>query len=183
MDLEATNFEVVSDGRYIYLFRQSRAISDKFPNQLMAKRERGLPPIVLCDRFNLVGSNLGKTLEVRYRRSRQERFLLNDNDTLAVRDINDVPFNEPTFSIRFIHVLVDGRFSILQIPTMTNKISRWMVFAYSRRSQQVECFTADVASDGLFDIHGQIYYTCDSKYHEKTFLKCSWLFYGHSKTR
>ena len=172
MDPEVTNFEVLSDGRYIYLFRQSRAVSDKFPNQLMAKGEKELPPIdgnLLCDRFNLVGSNLGKTLEVRYRRSRQKRFPLNDSDTLAVRDINDVPFYEPTFSIRFIHDLVDGRFSILLTPTMTNDISRWMFFAFSKRSQQVECFTTDVASDGLFDIHGQLYYTCDSKYHEKTF--------------
>lgn len=172
MDPEVTNFEILSDGRYIYLFRQSRAVSDKFPNQLMAKGEKELPPIdgnLLCDRFNLVGSNLGKTLEVRYRRSRQKRFPLNDSDTLAVRDINDVPFYEPTFSIRFIQDLVDGRFSILLTPTMTNDISRWMFFAFSKRSQQVECFTTDVASDGLFDIHGQLYYTCDSKYHEKTF--------------
>ena len=172
MDPEVTNFEVLSDGRYIYLFRQSRAISDKFPNPLMTKGEKGLPPIdsnLLCDRFNLVGSNLGRTLEVRYRRSRQKRFPLNDSDTLAVRDINDVPFYEPTFSIRFVQDLADGRFSILLTPTMTNDMFRWMFFAFSRRSQQIECFTTDVAGDGLFDIHGQIYYTCDSKYHEKTF--------------
>ena len=110
----------------------------------------------------------GKTLEVRYRRSRQKCLPLNDSDTLAVRDINDVPFYGPTFSIRFIQDLVDGRLSILLTPTMTNDISRWMFFAFSKRSQQIECFTTDVASDRLFDIHGQIYHTCDSKYHEKT---------------
>ena len=172
MDPEVSNFEVLSDGRYIYLFRQSRAISDEFPNRLMTKGEKGLPPIdgnLLCDRFNLVGSNLGRTLEVRYRRSRQKRFPLNDSDTLAVRDINDVPFYEPTFSIRFVQDLVDGRFSILLTPTMTNDMFRWMFFAFSKRSQQIECFTTDVAGDGLFDIHGQIYYTCGSKDHDKTF--------------
>ncbi|KAG8525628.1 uncharacterized protein KY384_009272 [Bacidia gigantensis] len=172
MDEDVTNFEVFSDGRYIYLFRQGRSASAGFANRLVNAEERSLPPIdgnLLCDRFNLVGSTISRTLEVRYRRSRQKRFPLNEHDTLAVRDINDVPFYEPTFSIRFVRDLVDGRFSVLQTPTMTNDVSRWMIFAFSKRSQQIDCFTTDVANDGLFDIHGQIYYTCESKDHEETF--------------
>lgn len=172
MDPNVTNFEVLSDGRYIYLFRQSRAGSDPFPNEdgkpdLRSKSE--MPPIdanLLCDRFNLVGSILSRSLEVRYRRSRQKRLPLNDRDTLAVQDIDDVFFYEPTFSLRFIQNLVDGRFSIFRTPTMTNDMMRWMFFVVSGRSRQIECFTTDVANDGLFDVHGQIYYTCDSKDHE-----------------
>ncbi|KAI8253575.1 hypothetical protein K4K58_007098 [Colletotrichum sp. SAR11_239] len=33
---------------------------------------------------------------------------------------------------------------------------------------QIECLTTDVTSNGLFDLHGHIYYTCDSDTHPST---------------
>ncbi|KAL8852450.1 MAG: hypothetical protein Q9221_002680 [Calogaya cf. arnoldii] len=170
MDRTITNFEVVSDGRYIYLFRQSVKASS-MPLH-MKTAGTALPPVdnsLLCDRFSLVGASLSGALEVRFRRSRQKRLALNEQDTLSVRDINDVPFFEPTFSLGFVQNLTDGRFTVIRTPTMTNDVFRWMIFAFSGVSRQIECFTTDVASDGLFDLHGQVYYTCDAVDHTKTF--------------
>jgi hypothetical protein len=174
MDPDVTHFELLSDGRYVYLFRQSRNESDTFPSEFGKTDTRTFdqkPPInsnLLCDRFNLVGTTLTRSLEVRYRRSRQKRLPLNDRDTLAVQDIDDVPFFEPTFSLRFVKS-VGGIFSILQTPTMANGVSKWMIFILSGDSGEMECYTTDVSKDGLFDLHGQIYYTCDSEDHDEVF--------------
>lgn len=170
MDAAVKTFEVLSDGKYIYLFRQAAAVTpnNTLPNPFMKPEEAGVPPVdgnLLCDRFTLVGSSLNQTLEARYRRSQQKRIPLNDQDTLGVRDINDKFFYEPTYSLRFVSDLVDGRFSVLRAPTVTNDIFRWIFFSYSSRSRQIEYLTTDVASDGLFDLHGQVYYTCDSTTH------------------
>ncbi|KAF9879435.1 hypothetical protein CkaCkLH20_02978 [Colletotrichum karsti] len=171
MDRDVTHFEVLSNGRYIYLFRQGQAASSAWANSFMTADGDGVPPVdgnLLCDRFSLVGTNLSPALEARYRRSRQKRIPLNDQDTLGIRDINDKTFYEPTYSLKFIRNLVGGRFCVLRAPTMTNDIYRWMFFAYSSCSRQIEYTSTDVTSDGLFDLHGQVYYTCD-KTHLPTF--------------
>ena len=179
MDPAVSTFEVLSDGKYVYLFRQSRANSDGFLNELKSTHNDEKPPTdsnLLCDRFTLVESTLNRTLEVRYQRSRQKRLPLDEKDTLGVQDVsavlsaeqdgNDVSFYEPTFSVRFVQDMVAGRFTVVQTPTVTNGVSRWMIFAYSKHTGQIECFTSDVSTDGLFDIHGRIYYTCNNGHHE-----------------
>lgn len=168
MDKDVTSFEVLSDGKYIYLFRQGLAASGKLPNKYMTQSGAGVPPVdgnLLCDRFTLVGSSLNKALEPRYKRSGQKRIPLNERDTLGVRDINDKPFYEPTFSLRFVKDLVDGWFTVLRTPTITNDMFRWTFFAYSALSKQIEYISTDSSNDGLFDLHGNVYYTCDKEYH------------------
>jgi hypothetical protein len=165
MDPDVTSFNVLSDGKYVYVFRQSRKETDTVITNLAKGPIKQKPPVdgnLLCDRFTLVGSTLNRALEVRYQRSRQKRLPLNDKDTLAVRDINDTPFYEPTFSMRFVRDMVEGRFTVLQTPTAVNEVMRWIIFAYCSRTNQLECISSDVASDGLFDIHGRIYYTCET---------------------
>ncbi|KAH7161676.1 hypothetical protein EDB81DRAFT_944310 [Dactylonectria macrodidyma] len=172
MDPEVSDFQVLSDGRYVYLFRQGASAAVASPNPFMTDKEAGAPPVngnLLCDRFTLVGTTLSQPLEARYQRSCQKQIPLNEKDTLRVRDINDKNFYEPTHSLRFVQDLAHGRFCVLRAPTVINDVAKWMIFAYSRRSGQIECLTADVASDGLFDLHGHVYYTCDSDKHAKTF--------------
>ncbi|KAK2769529.1 hypothetical protein CKAH01_15148 [Colletotrichum kahawae] len=144
MNQKVLDFQVLSDGRYIYVFRQSASAETQWPNQFMSESHDGQPPVdsnLLCDRFALVGSTL---------------------------NINDEPFYEPTHSLRFVHDLVDGRFCVLRAPTMTNNVTKWMIFAYSSKMGQIACLTTDVASNGLFDLHGHVYYTCDSNTHLST---------------
>ncbi|KAI8296803.1 hypothetical protein K4K56_000075 [Colletotrichum sp. SAR 10_98] len=171
MNQKVFDFQVLSDGRYIYVFRQSASAEAEWPNQFMSESHDGKPPVdnnLLCDRFALVGSTLSQPLETRYQRSRQEQIPLNEQDTLRVKDINDEPFYEPTHSLRFVQDLVDGRFCVLRAPTVTNNVTKWMIFAYSCIMGQIECLTTDVASNGLFDLHGHVYYTCDSDTHPTT---------------
>ncbi|KAH8729939.1 hypothetical protein BGZ61DRAFT_530066 [Ilyonectria robusta] len=172
MDLDVSDFQVLSDGRYVYLFRQGASAAKPSPNPFMTDKESGTPPVngtLLCDRFTLVGTTLSQPLEARYQRSRQKQIPLNEQDTLGVKDIDDKNFYEPTHSLRFVQDLAYGRFCVLRAPTVINDVARWLIFAYSRRSGQIECLTTDVASDGLFDLHGRVYYTCDSDKHPKAF--------------
>ncbi|KAJ0377245.1 hypothetical protein COL26b_004434 [Colletotrichum chrysophilum] len=168
MNQKVFDFQVLSDGRYVYVFRQSALAEGEWPNQFMSESHDGKPPVnnnLLCDRFALVGSTLSQPLETRYQRSRQKQIPLNEQDTLRVKDINDEPFYEPTHSLRFVQDLVDGRFCVLRAPTVTNNVTKWMIFAYSCKMEQIECLSTDVASNGLFDLHGHVYYTCDSHTH------------------
>ncbi|KAH0425359.1 hypothetical protein CcaCcLH18_11015 [Colletotrichum camelliae] len=171
MNQKFLDFQVLSDGRYIYVFRQSASAETQWPNQFMSESHDGKPPVdsnLLCDRFALVGSSLSQPLETRYQRSRQKQIPLNEQDTLRVKDINDEPFYEPTHSLRFVQDLVDGRFCVLRAPTTTNNVTKWMIFAYSSKMGQIACLTTDVASNGIFDLHGHVYYTCDSNTHLST---------------
>lgn len=55
---EVFDFQVLSDGRYIYVFRQSASAETTWPNQFMSESRDGKPPVdrnLLCDRFALVG--------------------------------------------------------------------------------------------------------------------------------
>ncbi|KAF4908664.1 hypothetical protein CGCVW01_v012188 [Colletotrichum viniferum] len=172
IDQDVSDFQLLSDGHYVYLFRQSAPMENGFPNQFMTAGDAGTPPVdrnLLCDRFILVGSTLNQPLEARYQRSRQKQIPLNDQDTLSVKDINDEPFYEPTFSLRFVQDLELGRFCVLRAPTMINNVTKWMIFAYSHKTGEVECLTTDVSSNGLFDLHGHVYYTCKVKEHDKVF--------------
>ncbi|KAJ0367784.1 hypothetical protein COL154_003005 [Colletotrichum chrysophilum] len=103
MNQKVFDFQVLSDGRYVYVFRQSALAEGEWPNQFMSESHDGKPPVnnnLLCDRFALVGSTLSQPLETRYQRSRQKQIPLNEQDTLRVKDINDEPFYEPTHSLR-----------------------------------------------------------------------------------
>ncbi|EQB44946.1 hypothetical protein CGLO_16241 [Colletotrichum gloeosporioides Cg-14] len=172
IDQDVLDFQLLSDGRYVYLFRQSAPMQNGFPNQFMTEGDAGNPPVdrnLLCDRFILVGSTLNRPLEARYQRSRQKQIPLNDQDTLSVKDINGEPFYEPTYSLRFVQDLEFGRFCVLRAPTMINNVAKWMIFASSQKTGEVECLTTDVSSNGLFDLHGHVYYTCQVKEHGKVF--------------
>lgn len=172
MDPDVHDFQVLSDGGYVYLFRQGASLAKALPNQFMTGKEAGIPPVdsnLLCDRFKLVGATLCQPLEARYQRSLQKQIPLNEQDTLRVKDINDNNFYEPTYSLRFVQNLAGGRFCVLRAPTVVNNVAKWMIFAYSQVSGHIECLTTDVASNGLFDLHGHVYYTCDSDKHDKVF--------------
>ncbi|KAK0704574.1 hypothetical protein B0H67DRAFT_673739 [Lasiosphaeris hirsuta] len=167
---DVPNFEVLSDGKYIYLFRQAISATAALSNKHLSATSIGLyvDGNILCDRFLLSGGILTSPLEVRYRRSGQKTLPLNERDTLGVRDINDAFFYEPTFSIRFVSTLDPGNFAVLRTPTMANDTFRWVIFAVSCLTKQILCYTCSVSPDGLFDILGQVYYSCE-KGHKRIF--------------
>ena len=173
MNPDVSHFEVLSDGKYIYLFRQGSEQFVTSPNDFMTEEsETGLAPVdghLICDRFTWVGRVLQQALEARYKRSGQKRVPLNEQDTLGVRDMNDKPFFEPTHSLHFLGYLRHGGFSVLRAPTRTNDTFRWNFFIYSPSSRTINYITADSSADGLFDLQGKVYYTCTSTSHDEVF--------------
>ena len=160
-------FQALSDGRYLYIFRQS--LSGNHPSNV--KTASGVSAVdnnLLVDRFLLVGNELKRKREVRYRRSRSRYRPANRKDSLGAKDMDDRPFYEPTQKLSFVrHMkdraaddLNDSWFSVLLLPTQAVDILRWHIFVYNDQSRQIDIFDVERSTDGLFNIEGTQFYTC-----------------------
>lgn len=149
-------FQVLSDGKHVFLFRQSLAAGDD-GMVLVGPGEARVPIVdstLLVDRYVLVGTELRPTREVRFRRSRNRSRPHNAQDTLGASDMNEVPFFEPTLELDIVRHLRDGRFAVLQLPTETADLQRWQIFAHNAATGRIDSFSIARASDGLFDPAG-----------------------------
>lgn len=106
-------FQALSDGRYVYIFRQALDANhadmvfkrDKDGN--LVKDHDGNPvPLVdatlLVDRFVLVGTTLVPKLEVRFQRSRSKTRPQSRKDSLGAKDLDGNDFFEPTQELKFV---------------------------------------------------------------------------------
>ncbi|KXK63691.1 hypothetical protein AWW66_01645 [Micromonospora rosaria] len=170
-------FQVVSDGRYLLLFRQS--IDEAHPDALFRLTAGGASadasrtdyaqaggakvPLVtrtlLCDRFVQTGATVKPVLEVRYRRSRSKTSPASTGDTLGTRDLDGNPFYEPTRQLSFVRDVTDGEFSVLLLPTQVNDVSRWQLFTVNSATNRVDGFNVERSDDGLFNLTGTQFYT------------------------
>lgn len=153
-------FQVMSDGQYIYLFRQ--AIGADHPQMVTV----GDVPIVnntlLLDRFVFTGLELKPKLEVRYQRSRSKDRPLNRKDSLDSQDLERKPFYEPTQELEMVRHLSEGRFAVALVPSAVPNIKRWQIFAHNSRSGLIDSFNIERSSDGLFNPRGSQFYTCET---------------------
>jgi hypothetical protein len=160
-------FQVLSDGRFIYLFRQAIAATD--PQQIF-KTDRNNQPILdrngnkvplvdrtlLCDRFILLpGSSATLTLkqEVRFRRSRSKTRPQSNKDSLGAKDMEENAFLEPTQELSFVRDMDAGRFTVLLLPTAIAEVQRWQIFA--QNSSSIDAHNLERSSDGLFNTKGR----------------------------
>ncbi|MFI0791172.1 LamG-like jellyroll fold domain-containing protein [Micromonospora rubida] len=170
-------FQVVSDGRYLMLFRQS--VDETHPDALFRLAGGGasadgsrtdyaqaggarVPVVsrtVLCDRFVQVGATVKPVLEVRYRRSRTKTSPASSGDTLGTRDLDGNPFYEPTRQLSFVRNVADGEFAVMLLPTQVNDVSRWQLFAVNAVTGRIDGFNVERADDGLFNLAGTQFYT------------------------
>lgn len=166
-------FQVMSDNKYIYVFRQ--AIGRTHPQMVFARDaqgqlvrdEAGNPvPIVeetlLVDRFVLVGTDLRMNRAARYRRSRSKLRPLNSKDSLGSTDMNHRPFFEPTHELNFVRNLNQGRFTVLLLPTQIADVKRWQIFAHNSQTGQIDSFNVERSLEGLFNLRGSEQTTEDS---------------------
>jgi len=155
-----TPFHVMSDGQYIYLFRQAIAADHAY----IVKA--GDVPIVnstlLVDRFVFTGNELKPKLEVRYQRSRSKDRPLNRKDSLDSQDLERKPFYEPTQELDMVRHLTDGRFTVILLPTAIPNIKRWQIFAHNSRTGLIDSFNIERSKNGLFNPRGTQFYTCDT---------------------
>ena len=138
-----TPFQVLSDGRYIYLFRQSIAGN----NESSAIVNNTL----LIDRFILSGSVLKLSREIRYRHSRHKTEPQSRKDTLSAVDVEGKPFYEPTRELVFANNLENGNFSVLLIPGADSEEQRWQIFTTDSVSKKVNSFNIRFDYDIVFD--------------------------------
>ncbi|MEU8137795.1 LamG domain-containing protein [Streptodolium elevatio] len=178
----AAGLQVISDGRYILVFRQglSAAHADMVfhaeggtvsGDKATAKGTGTADAVavvdgsLLCDRFVLVGSVLKPVVEVRYQRSRSKARGASETDTLGTRDMEGNTFFEATSKLSFIAPVKDGEFTVLLLPTAVAGVSRWQVFAVNQATGRVEGYNCAQGADGLFDVAGvQLYTSPDPKY-------------------
>ncbi len=151
-------FQALSDGKYIYIFRQSIAAND--PNNTT-------PAIVnntlLVDRFILSGSVLKLSREIRYQRSRHKTEPESRKDTLSPVDIEGNSFYEPTRELLFADNLSNGSFSVLLIPGTDAETQRWQIFTTNLSTKKVNSFSIRFDYSLVFD-------TSDSEQEVKEFI-------------
>ncbi|MBF2071559.1 MAG: hypothetical protein IGR79_18710, partial [Fischerella thermalis M48_A2018_028] len=151
-------FQALSDGQYIYLFRKS--IDGNHPDNVTVTHSDGQTPIpivdqtLLVDRFILAGTQLKTAREVRYRRSRHKILKNGAKDTLGATDMDNRPFFEPTMELSFVRNLVDGRFTVLQLPTGIPDIKRWQIFVHNQRTNRIDAYNIERSADGFFNTQG-----------------------------
>jgi hypothetical protein len=171
-------FQVLSDGKYVYVFRQTTGaghnrmiyITDASGNYITDQDGNKIPIVnntLLLDRFSFVGTDLKPKSEVRFQRSRRKDKPQSRKDSLGYKDMEEKPFYEPTQELVLIGNLVDGRFSVLVIPTSIPEIQRWQIFTYNSKTQMIDSFNIERSEDGLFNTRGTQYYTSPDPQYQK----------------
>lgn len=175
-------FQALTDGRYIYLFRQ--AIDANHPTQVFKQDKDGKPvldksgnpvPLVdatlLLDRFVLVGTTLEPRLEVRFQRSRSKNRPASRKDSLGAKDLDGNDFFEPTQELKFVGNLTGGRFTVLLLPTAVAESERWQIFAQNRATGRIDAFNVERSADGLFNTRGSKVFAPTKEGHAESALK------------
>ena len=133
---ELAPFRVLSDGRHVYIFRQSE-------NKTL-----------LVDRyvFDQSSLTLKQNYEARFQRSRKKDIPSGKKDSLGYEDMENKPFPEPTLEIDLTRKISYGNFAILLLPTDAPGQTRWVLLAGNDTEEQLDLFYVKRASDGLFDL-------------------------------
>lgn len=128
-------FDVLSDGTWIYVFRQS------------------LDRSIYVNRFayDETTGRLEPAWDVRFRRSRKADIPLDRRDTLGSMDMNGDRFIEATIDLDFVDV-VSGRFSVVLMPTELAGVARWQFFVVNSGTSRLESWSIARSSNGLFDL-------------------------------
>ncbi len=146
-------FQTLSDGKYVYVFRQSIAGDDP-------KNERSNPDnkdsyivnnTLLVDRFILSGTVLKLSREIRYQRSCHKTEPESRKDTLSATDVEGNPFYEPTRELAFANNLSKGNFSVLLLPGANSEEQRWQIFTTDAVSNKVNSFNIKFDYSIVFD--------------------------------
>ncbi len=158
-------FQVLSDEKHVYVFRQS--IADNDPRMAKQNNVAIVNNTLLLDRFVYRNGMLNLKLEVRYQRSRKKDIPANRKDALGYEGLEKKPFYEPTQELDFIRNLEGGKFSALLVPTHLPDVQRWQFFAYNSKTQRMDSFNIERSPDGLFNTKGTRYYTSPALEHQK----------------
>ena len=142
-------FQVLSDGKYIYVFRQSIAASDS--NNENNENPAIVNNTLLVDRFILSGTTLKLSREIRYQRSRHKTEPESRKDTLSAVDVEGKPFYQPTRELVFANNLSNGNFSVLLLPGADSEEQRWQIFTTDAVTRKINSFNIRFDNSIVFD--------------------------------
>jgi hypothetical protein len=128
-------FQAVSDGKHVYLFRQSKdgtLYMDRFV-------------------FDQAAKTLNPSWEPRYQRSRKRDLPASRKDTLGARDMEGEPFFEPTTELSVVEDLQNGRFCVLLLPGPLPSQWRWQILVTNSEGE-IDSYSIRRGEDGLFDM-------------------------------
>jgi hypothetical protein len=142
-------FKVLSDGRYVHLFRQSIETSGT---------GHQVGPAILMDRFVFDGSRLKRKLEQRYQRSRSKSIPLCRKDTLGYQDLNKTPFYEPKHNLQsMLGTVKGGAFAVTLVPSMSPDDQNSQFFRVDEPAAMIRGIHLTRAPHGLFDERGPVF--------------------------
>lgn len=146
-------FQVLSDTKYIYVFRQSIDKDDPCNERTDPTDTKStiVNNTLLVDRFILSGSFLKPSREVRYQRSQHKTEPQSRKDTLSAVDVEGNPFYEPTRELVFANELIDGNFSVLLIPGTDSEEQRWQIFTQDAATNRIKSFNLRFDYSIVFD--------------------------------
>ncbi|MER7540792.1 LamG domain-containing protein [Streptomyces sp. NPDC097704] len=181
-------FQVVSDGTYVVVLRQSVGAGDPEAVYKLAGGGSSTDasrtdyvlgggakvPLVrdtlLCDRFLLVDGWLKPVLEARFKRSRHATRPESAKDSLGTEDMEGRPFYEPTQELSFVRNLTQGRFTAVLVPTGVANVQHWQLFAHDDATGRIDGFNVEQGTQGLFNTQGTRFYTSpDPSYQDAVF--------------
>ncbi len=128
-------FQAVSDGKHVYLFRQSTGGT------------------LYVDRFvfDAAARTLSLTWESRFQRSRKRDLPASRKDTFGAKDMEGQPFFEPTTELAAVRGLEAGQFCVLLLPGPLPTQWRWHIWAANAEGQ-LDSFSIGRGEDGLFSM-------------------------------
>jgi hypothetical protein len=141
-------FRVVSDQKYITIFRQS-AGGTLLSNKFMLKK--GGASAKAGDAEYV----LEPAWQVRFTHSGKKDIPENVKDNQNYFAPGGEPFLEPTIELSMVKNLVDGRFTVLLLPSQVTDGLCWQIFAYNNASQKMDLFSFPMDENGLFDLTGK----------------------------
>lgn len=141
-------FRVVSDEKYLTIFRQSAY------NTIYANRYTliSTPNDRNPDRFEY---SLQPAWEVRFERSGKEDVPANEKDTQSYLSPEKRPFLEPTIELSMMSEVSDGKFSVSLLPIMDTSTFCWQFTIFNMTTNKIDLYNIPAGDNNIFDLTGK----------------------------
>jgi len=144
-------FRVVSDEKYIYVFRVSTH-GTLYLNRFLVMPVSGPDPDADRGKSPPIEYELEPIWESRYERSGLRDTPAGPKDTLGVRDMTGHPFIEPTLELVNVTGVTAGNFAVFLAPSAVDGTNRWHFVVADTRAQIVRLQSYPQLASGLLQL-------------------------------
>ncbi|VFQ46184.1 LamG-like jellyroll fold domain-containing protein [Desulfoluna butyratoxydans] len=155
-------FRVVSDEKYISIFRQS-TYGTLYVNRftLVSSPSRRDPDVTEF--------SLQPAWEVRFEKSGKEDVPANEKDIQAYLDPEGKPFLEPTIELSMVTDMTAGEFDVSLLPVMNSDRFCWQFTVLNNTSKKIDLYNIPADGNNLFDLTGKTVGTDNKLHPDKSF--------------